>query len=225
MRDRIQKLCKRLKRFTLEEIALIAELDESEIKPILKKLINDNILIKHDNNYIYNNVEKEVKLEKSLPLMFQYHTKKEIEMVIKFFCAGITTDKGAFLLGISDPTLQKFNMYFRKIIYEKQLQEVKEHFAQNPKIAKVRNFYDVPVFFYLYDNELFVLDKPLNSKNLKPASKEEYLRIKVLYSRLRRSINHSNMKKLMSHHVAEHIWRYGKDFNRLEKELKFLLFN
>ncbi len=44
MKDRIQKLCKRLSRFTLEEIALIAELDETEMEVILRDLIKENLL-------------------------------------------------------------------------------------------------------------------------------------------------------------------------------------
>ena len=225
MNARIQKLCKRLNRFTLEEIALIAELEESEVKIILQDLIKENLLIVHDNNYIYNNIEKEIKLKKRLPLMFQFHTSEEIDMIIKCFCAGVTTDKGAFLLGISDATLQKFNMYFREIIYEKQLQELKEYFEQSQNIAKVRTFYNVPVCFYLYENKLFASEKKLKSRDLKEHSKQEKLRIKVLYSRLRRSINHSKMKKLMHYHVAEHLWKYGKDFPPLKEELKSLLFD
>ena len=48
----------------------------------------------------------------------------------------------------------------------------------------------------MYDGKLFVVDKPLKSNIDKEHSKSEKLKIKVLYSRLRRSINHSKMKKL-----------------------------
>ena len=80
----------------------------------------------------------------------------------------------------------------------------------------MRKFYEIPVYFYLYDGELFVIDKPLKTKrkNL-PHTKEESLRIKVLYSRLRRSINHSQIKQNLAQHVAEHIWRYGENLQKL----------
>jgi hypothetical protein len=68
-----------------------------------------------------------------------------------------------------------------------------------------------------------VTEKELKAKDLKEHTREEKLKIKVLYSRLRRSINHSNMKKLLPLHVAEHIWKYGKDFEQLRNEIYSLL--
>jgi len=109
--------------------------------------------------------------------------------------------------------MQNFYKHFRQMIYERQLNALKTHFEQKPKTAKMRRFYDIPVYFYLYDGELFVVDKPLKTKRKKlPHTKEESMRVKVLYSRLRRSINHSQMKQNLAQHVAEHILRYGKDF-------------
>ena len=109
------------------------------------------------------------------------------------------------------------------MIYEKQLQELKEYFANNPKAPKVRTFYEIPVYFYLYDDKLFVTGKELKAKISEEHTKEGKLKIKVLYSRLRRSINHFNMKKLLTYHVAEHIWKYGKDFEQLRNEIYSLL--
>jgi hypothetical protein len=57
------------------------------------------------------------------------------------------------------------------------------------------------------------------SKRFERAYHRRKIKIKVLYSRLRRSINHSNMKKLLPHHVAEHIWKYGKSFEQLKKDV------
>jgi len=45
----------------------------------------------------------------------------------------------------------------------------------------------------------------------KSHTKEESLRIKVLYSRLRRSINHFQMKQNLAQHAAEHILRVKKN--------------
>ena len=218
MKNKVLKLAKRLNKFSLDEIEPI--LNCENLQEILDELVEEKLLQLQNGIYFY--VKKESK-KSDLPLFFQFHTKEEIVMIVKCFCVGITSDKGAFLLDISDATLQKFNAYFRKIIYEKQLQELKEHFAKNPKAPKVRTFYEIPVYFYLYDEKLFVVEKPLYSKDSTEHTKEEKLKIKVLYSRLRRSINHSNMKKLLPYHVAENIWKYGKDFEQLKSEIYSLL--
>ncbi|MCI1272855.1 MAG: hypothetical protein LKG27_00265 [Clostridiaceae bacterium] len=218
MRNKILKLAKRLDKFTLEDIEPILNIDN--MQEILDNLIKEKSLQFQSGFYFY--IKKESK-KSDLPLFFQFHTKEEIDMIIKCFCAGVATDKGAFLIGISDGPLQKFNMYFREIIYEKQLQELKEYFAKNLKAPKVRTFYEIPVYFYFYDDKLFVTGKKFKAKDLKEHTKEEKLKIKVLYSRLRRSINHSNMKKLLTYHVAEHIWKYGKDFEQLRDEIYSLL--
>ena len=212
--NKILKLAKRLNKFTMEEIEPILNIDNLQI--FLDMLVEEKLLQCQNGTYFY--IKNESK-KSDLPLFFQFHTKEEIDMIIKLFCAGIATDKGAFLLGISDGPLQKFNMYFREIIYEKQLQELKEYFAKNLKAPKVRTFYEIPVYFYFYDDKLFVTGKKFKAKDLKEHTKEEKLKIKVLYSRLRRSINHSNMKKLLTYHVAEHIWKYGKDFEQLRDEI------
>src|SRR5574344_75569 len=211
MRNKILKLAKRLDKFTLEDIEPILNIDN--MQEILDNLIKEKSLQFQNGFYFY--IKKEYK-KSDLPLFFQFHAKEEIDMIIKCFCAGVATDKGAFLIGISDGPLQKFNMYFREMIYEKQLQELKEYFAKNPKAPKVRTFYEIPVYFYLYDTKLFVVGKPLYAKNPNEHTEEEKLKIKILYSRLRRSINHSNMKKLLPYHIAEHIWKYGKEFDELK---------
>lgn len=216
--NKILKLAKRLDKFTPKEIEPILNIDN--LQEILDDLIKEKSLQIQNGFYFY--IKKESK-KSDLPLFFQFHTKEEIDMIIKCFCAGVATDKGAFLIGISDGPLQKFNMYFREMIYEKRLQELKEYFAKNPKAPKVRTFYEIPVYFYLYDDKLFVTGKELKAKVSEEHTKEEILKIKVLYSRLRRSINHSNMKKLLPYHVAEHIWKYGKEFEQLKSEIYSLL--
>lgn len=218
MRDKVLKLAKRLNKFSLDEIEPILSVDN--LQEILDELVKEKLLQFKNGSYFY--IKKESK-KSDLPLFFQFHTKEEIDMIIKCFCACVATDKGAFLLGISDGTLQKFNVYFRKMIYEKQLHELKKHFAKNPKAPKVRTFYEIPIYFYLYDDKLFVTGKELKAKVSEELTKEEKLKIKVLYSRLRRSINHSNMKKFLPYHVAEHIWKYGKDFEQLRNEIYSLL--
>ena len=154
------------------------------------------------------------------PFCFKFHSQEKIEMITKCFCAGVKSKQASFLLDIADATMQNFYKHFRQMIYERQLNTLKTHFEREPKIPKMRTFFDIPVYFYLYDDELFVVDKPLKTKRKKlPHTKQESLRIKVLYSRLRRSINHSKMKQNLAQHIAEHVWRYENEFYTLFKLL------
>ncbi len=203
MKNKILKLAKRLETFRLEDIeSIIGE----GIKDVLQELVNDGQL-----NFVGGIYSYKAEQNLSLPFCFKFHSQGKIEMITKCFCAGVKSKQASFLLDIGDATMQNFYKHFRQMIYERQLNALKTHFEQKPKIAKMRRFYDIPVYFYLYGGELFVVDKSLKTKRKKlPHTKEESLRIKVLYSRLRRSINHSQMKQNLAQHLAEHIWRYRK---------------
>lgn len=198
MKNKILKLAKRLETFKLEDIESITG---EGIEDILQELVEGGRLNLVGGIYSY-------KTERNLPLpfCFKFHSQEKIEMITKCFCARVKSKQASFLLDIGDATMQNFYKHFRQMIYERQLNALKTHFEQKSKITKMRSFYDIPAYFYLYDGKLFVIDKPLKTKRKKlPHTKEESLRIKVLYSRLRRSINHSQMKQNLAQHVAGHI--------------------
>ena len=210
MKDKILKFAKRLDKFIVEDIEPI--LNCEGVNEVLQELVTEGRLDFDGNIYSYREPVK----HSPLPFCFKFHSQEKIEMITKCFCAGVKSKQASFLLDIADATVQNFYKHFRQMIYDRQLNTLKTHFEQNPKIAKMRRFYDIPVYFYLYEGELFVADKPLKTKRKKfPHTKQESLRIKVLYSRLRRSINHSQMKQNLAQHVAEHIWRYGKEYTSL----------
>lgn len=212
MKNKILKLVKRLETFRLEDIESIMG---EGVKDVLQELVKDGQLNLAGEIYSYK-----AELNLPLPFCFKFHSQEKIEMITKCFCAGVKSKQARFLLDIGDATMQNFYKHFRQMIYERQLNALKTHFEREPKIPKMRTFYEIPVYFYLYDNELFVVDKPLKTKQKKlPHTKLESLRIKVLYSRLRRSINHSQMKQNLAQHVAEHIWRYEKIFHILYSEI------
>lgn len=203
MKNKILKLAKRIETFKLEDIESITG---EGIEDILQELVEGGRLNLVGEIYSYK-----AELNLPLPFCFKFHSQEKIEMITKCFCAGVKSKQASFLLDIGDATMQNFYKHFRQMLYEGQLNALKTHFEQKPKTAKMRRFYDIPVYLYLYDEELFVANKSLKTKRKKlPHTKEESLRIKVLYSRLRRSINHSQMKQNLAQHVAEHIWRYGK---------------
>ena len=207
MKNKILKLAKRLETFRLEDIESIMGYG---IEGVLQELVKDGQL-----NFVGGIYSYKAEQNSPLPFCFKFHSQEKIEMITKCFCAGVKSKQASFLLDIADATMQNFYKHFRQMIFERQLNALKTYFEREPKIPKMRRFYDIPVYFYLYD-ELFVSDKPLKTKRKKlPHTKEESLRIKVLYSRLRRSINHSQMKQNLAQHVAEHIWRYEKDLKQL----------
>ena len=212
MKDKILKLAKRLDKFAVEDIEPV--LNCEGVNDILHKLVADGLLDFEDDIYFY----KEPIKHSPLSFCFKFHSQEKIEMITKCFCAGVKSKQASFLLDVADATVQNFYKHFRQMIFERQLNALKTHFERKPKIPKMRKFYDIPVYFYLYDGELFVVDKPLKTKRKKlPHTKQESLRIKVLYSRLRRSINHSKMKQNLAQHVAEHVWKnkYGIYNDRL----------
>ncbi len=93
MNVRVQKLCKRLNKFTLDEISLIAELDKPEAEKVLNDLIKTDFLRKKDDLYIYIGEIKKTKQENQLPLIFQFHSPETIDLIIKCFCAEISPTK------------------------------------------------------------------------------------------------------------------------------------
>lgn len=77
MKERVLKLCRRLDKFTLDEISTIAEdIDESVLELLLLTLVQEGKLIFKDNIYLYN---KEQGCNKQrLPQFFQHHSKTDI---------------------------------------------------------------------------------------------------------------------------------------------------
>ncbi len=206
MKNKILKLAKRLETFKLEDIESITG---EGIEDILQELAEGGRLNLVGEIYSYK-----AELNLPLPFCFKFHSQEKIEMITKCFCAGVKSKQASFLLDIADATVQNFYKHFRQMIFERQLNALKTHFEREPRIPKMRRFYDIPVYFYLYDDDLFVVDKPLKTKRKKlPHTKEESLRIKVFYSRLRRSINHSQMKQNLAQHVTEHMFKYDKSYN------------
>ena len=51
MKDKILLLCKRLNRFTLDEISTISELEPNKLLPIINELISENKLLQENGVY------------------------------------------------------------------------------------------------------------------------------------------------------------------------------
>lgn len=224
MKDRIQKLCKRLNRFTLEEIALIAELEEAEIEAILQVLIKENSLFLQNNNYIFN-AEKKDKLRRHLPMIFEYQSQETIDMIINCFCAEISCEKAGLILNPQKNCISDFNTFFRKSLYNNQKIVLGEHFRNKPQKPRLREFFNQTFYFYYYSGSLYVSDEMLDPENAQIFSKQEIKEFKIIYSWLSRKLNHNGARFYPECHIAEQLWRYKKDFLFLESSLKSNLFN
>lgn len=82
MKDRILRLCRRLDKFTLDEISTITEdINESVLELLLLTLVQEEKLIFKDNIYLYN---KEQGCNKQrLPQFFQHHSKTDTQALKK----------------------------------------------------------------------------------------------------------------------------------------------
>ena len=100
MKDKILRLCKRLKQFSLNEILTVTELDQEDVKYILDELVKEKFLLKNQNQYLYSNKKQPVKNvsngrieRKNIYSMFEYRTPAEKEIIIKGFCLEIPPQK------------------------------------------------------------------------------------------------------------------------------------
>lgn len=224
MKERILRLCKRLDKFSFEEIATIADdINESVLELLLLTMIQEKKLIKQNDNYLYNkNTCTKNRLAK-LPQFFQHHSKQEIDLIIKGFCADVEVLKMINLLGVSNKVINNFYQYFRTMIYEEQMQELSLCFEKNPKIAQERIYMNTKVYLYLYDSKLFVSEKYLTSKDAIKHTNDERLEIKKIYLRSYRKVLSHTYAYRFHLHVAEEIWKCGKEFEDQYFEMKRIL--
>lgn len=219
--NRILRLCKRLDKFTFNEVLEITEnIEEQDLKNIFNNLISENKLIQKNGIYFYNKQIAKTKQINQYPLFFQFHNKTEIEYIIKGFCANIEVLKMKDLLGISKNVVDKFYNYFRTQIYEKQRQELLKYYDKNPKIGLERKFMSAKIYLYLYNGNLFVSDKKLCTKNEEiKHSESERLKVKNSYLRSFRKVQNRTLAYKFHLHLAEEVWRYGRNFRELYSDL------
>lgn len=219
--NRILRLCKRLDKFTFEEVLEITEdIEEQDLKNIFDNLISENKLIHMNGIYFYNKQLVKTKQINMYPLFFQFHNKTEIEYILKGFCANIEVLKIKDFLGISKNVVDKFYNYFRTQIYEKQKQELLKYYDKIPRIGLERKFMSAKIYLYLYNGNLFVSDKNLCTKNEAiKHSETERLKVKNIYLRSFRKVQNRTFTYKFHLHLAEEVWRYGKDFKKLYVDL------
>ena len=93
MKERILKLCKRLNKFSQADIETISGLNTDDVSPILYELLAENIIDEINGCYYYIKKPKQKTKENTVPEIFQYYSKENVELIIRCFCADIPTAK------------------------------------------------------------------------------------------------------------------------------------
>lgn len=228
--NKLLLLCKRLKSATLDDFTSFMEIDEKVINTILLYLIDEGC-IKEENGVYYflkscaprhNKAKRE---NKSLTLMFQFHSPAAIDLIIKSFCLGIQTAKTAYLTNLSNGCIADFYCEFRKLIYERQHKILLNNFFINPQIGRYRIFFEQYVYFYIYNNQVYLSNKYLNCLDGKEFTKPQIKEFKKIYCYLSRLSSHNTNSASLHNKIAEAIWRRNKSCNELYADLKCNLLN
>ena len=219
MSGRILQLCRRLNKFTLDEITIISEIPADNLLPVLNELICENKLSLENNVYSY---QKKQKVSDKYPI-FKYYPKITIDVIIKCFCESIITTKVSHILSIGEPQVQKFYTIFRTIIYDKQKKLLDNYYPKEPQNARHRRFFNKEVYLYFYDGQVFISKKLLKSKNDKPLTAKDKADFTTIYCYLSRNLTHNKNAYNLGYKIAEILWRRGKDFKSLYADLSNLI--
>lgn len=222
MKDQILKLCKRLKKCTLNDILQLMEIQPEVLKLALMYLISEGDLQEKDG--IYTVIEKTTKKgqieNKNLNLMFMFHSSETVDLIMRGFCALISTQKLSHLVGVDDNCIGDFYRIFRNLIYERQLNELLNFYFTNPQQGRFRKFFEKYAYFYSYNNKIYVSKKLLQANREKNFSDAEIQDFKKVYSYLSRIESHNMNEVCLHQRLAEGIWRRDKEFKELYEDLK-----
>lgn len=222
MKDQILKLCKRLKKSTLNDILQLMEIQPEVLELALMYLISEGDLQEKDG--IYTVIEKTTKKgqieNKNLNLMFMFHSSETVDLIMRGFCALIPTQKLSHLVNVDDNCIGDFYRIFRNLIYERQLNELLNFYFTNPQQGRFRKFFEKYAYFYSYNNKIYVSKKLLQANREKNFSDAEIQDFKKVYSYLSRIESHNMNEVCLHQRLAEGIWRREKEFKELYDDLR-----
>lgn len=221
MKDKILQLCKRLSKFTIDEISTISELAPDELLPIINELISENKLSQENGVYFYSK-KQSISVKYSI---FKYYPKVTIDLVSRCFCESISTTKVSNILSVGEDQVQKFYTIFRTIIYERQEKWLKNFYVQEPQNARHRKFFDQEIYLYIYNKQVFVSEILLQSPDDKPLDTNDKAEFSKIYCYLTRNLTHNQNTHNLNYKIAEILWRRNKNFNELYFDLKNNLLN
>lgn len=226
MRDKVLKLCRRLKKCTLSDLSSLMEEKNYIIKSTLDYLENIGC-IKRDNDEItfIQNPNKSNIEQKNLNIMFSYASDEDVDRIIKGFCLEIQPSKLQHFVELKHKCISEYYAKFREIIYKNQYNILKKKFYNKPQEGRYRIFYDKYVFFYVYDDYVYLSDYYLYGKIEKKFTKSQIREFKIMYSYLKRIESHNTNEYYMYERLAEYIWRRDREYEDLYTDLKQNLLN
>lgn len=225
MKDQVLKLCRRLKRCTLEDIVQFTEIKKEQAIPIIYYLIDNNLI--EERAGIYSPIISDEPISNANTIYFkqQYHSDEEIDFIIKGYCLDIPVTKIKHFVKCKESALSEFYRMFRKKIYDRQYNELLNNYFNRPQNNHFRMFFEQMAYFYIYNYKIYVIDKPLRAPFEDLKSKPELAEFRRVYNYLRRAEDNTNKQKYLHHHLSEEIWRRNKTFDELYSDLKSLLFS
>ena len=216
MKERVLKLCRRLDKFTLDEISTIAEdIDESVLELLLLTLVQEGKLTFRNGLYFYNKQSFNKKYS-----ILSYYPAKILDIVIRCFCLSIPAYKAKDIIAITESSTMQLYYIFRQLIYERQTKKLNFLYGKSPQQCRNRMFFDTEFHFYIYNNQVFVSEKLFQSREEKIFTKPEIQEFKKVYSYLTRFTSHNSNKVDLPQKLAEGIWRRNKEFKELYADLK-----
>lgn len=221
MKDKILLLCKRLSKFTIDEISTISEFTPDKLLPIINELISENKLLQENGVYFYIKTQS-ISAKYSI---FKYYPKMTIDLVLKCFCESISTTKVSHILSMGEDQVQKFYTIFRTLIYERQEKWLRDFYVQEPQNARRRKFFDQEVYLYIYNKQVFVSENLLQSPEDRPLNTNDKTEFSKIYCYLKRNLTHNQNAHNLNCKIAETFWRRNKNFNELYFDLKNNLLN
>lgn len=227
MKDKVLKLCRRLKKCTLNDLISYTEENEDIIKTALLYLDNEGLIQEKNGNiyYLDKKYKKDHVQAKNINIMMEYRTPEEVEIIIKGFCLEIPPQKLCELIGVNANCICKYYGVFRKMIYDRQYKLLLKSFFDKPQIGRYRRFYEKYAFFYVYKDQVFVCDKLLRASLEKNFTKSQIREFKNMYCYLARIESHNVNENYMYYRLAEYIWRRCREYGYLYKDLKQNLLN
>lgn len=119
--NRILRLCRRLDKFTLDEISTIVEdLDKSVLELLLLTLIQKEKFTLKNGSYFYN--KKQISKK---PSILSIYPKQIIDTAICCFCLSILAYKAIKILHIGKNQSSKIYNIFQELIYTRQTRKLK----------------------------------------------------------------------------------------------------
>lgn len=222
MKDKVLKLCRRLRSCTINDLVEFIE-DENIVVETIKILEKERLIFNNGGIITVSELPPKSKNKvnnKNLNLMFQFRTDEEIDILIKGFCLSIPASKICYFINVKSQCASDYYCLFRKKIYDNQLKVLENLYLQNPQRARLRTFFDKIAYFYTYDKQIFVSEKILpTQKDERNYTKEEIREFKRVYCYLKRIEIRNINENYLYYRLADSIWRHEKSFEELYRDL------